>query len=78
MYGQAKKSYLNMIRYIDKTTKTVDKPVKSTGLLGKKMGSAPQTDTTKQEPKDKVAKLVSDIRKARMEIKNGREPITND
>ena len=55
-----------MIRYIDKTTNTVDKPVKSTGLLGKKMGSAPQTDTTKQEPKDKVAKLVSDIRKARI------------
>lgn len=78
MHGQAKKSYLNILRHIDKNKTKEKPPAKSTGLLGRTAGSAKKADKGKAEPIDRVAKVVNDIRIARMEIKNGKEPITND
>lgn len=67
MMNQAKKSYLNINKYIEKGVPEVEQ---SSGLLGR---TKKKTDMPKgqREPKERMARLVKNIRDARMEIRNG-------
>ena len=49
-----------------------DTPPPSTGLLPRKAKPKRSVDIMDMEPRDRVARYVRDIRKARMELKNGK------
>lgn len=75
MFNQVKKSYLKIDQMVRQ-----DKPIKpqrSTGLLGrmsmKDVTKDMQQQEQQQEPMQRVAKIVREMRQARMELKNGRE-----
>ena len=67
MMNQAKKAYLNINKYIKDDALPTEK---TTGLLGR---NKKKTDMQQgpREPKERMARLVKDIRNARMEIRNG-------
>jgi len=67
MYDQAAKSYAKIN---DLVINYKEEPVKSTGLLGRM--SPKKKEQKELTPQDEVVKMVRDIRKARMELKNGK------
>jgi hypothetical protein len=65
MYNQAYKAYKGLPKIEDKP-----KAKKNTGLLGR-MSAPKEEQSTPDEPKMKVAKMVDVIRKQREALKNG-------
>lgn len=66
MYNNVRKAYLNINNYIKNDEPKVGK---TSGLLGR--GSTSRSmETPAREPIDRMAKLVDNIRKARLEIRN--------
>ena len=68
MYNQAAKAYARINALVEKEQ---PKPVKSTGLLGR-LTPKKKEQEKEAEPQDRVVEMVRDLRKARMELKNGK------
>ena len=68
MYNQGVKSYLKIDKML--ANEKPEKVQPSTGLLGMR-NKQTETQDKPEEPMQRVAKVVKDMRKARMELRNG-------
>tara|TARA_A100001515_G_scaffold112344_1_gene93489 strand:- start:14631 stop:14831 length:201 start_codon:yes stop_codon:yes gene_type:complete len=66
MYNAGFKAYKNL-----QIPKQKKQPVQSTGLLSRSPSMPQQNTNDKLEPRERIAKYVMEIRKARQELKNG-------
>ena len=69
LYTAAAKSYAKAVRDLNKRSKPIMEPQKTSGLLGRDMTRKPKQEETKnKEPYDMVLDAMREIRKYRSEL----------